>query len=74
MDWRNVLYAVVLSFAWRAFAQLQRDVCVIGGGSSGTYAAIRLQQMGMDVALIEEKDRLGGMLCTGLATQRHEAD
>ena len=39
---------------------LQRDVCVIGGGASGTYAAVRLQQMGKSVALIEKQSRLGG--------------
>jgi hypothetical protein len=41
-----------------------RDVCVIGGGSSGTYTAIRLQQMGMTVALIEKSDLLGGQVNT----------
>ena len=41
---------------------LERDVCVIGGGASGTYAAIRLQQMGLKVALVERKHRLGGTL------------
>lgn len=39
---------------------LQRDICVIGGGASGTYAAVRLQQMGKNVALIERQSRLGG--------------
>ena len=43
---------------------LERDVCIIGGGASGTYAAVRLQQMGMSVALIEQKPRLGGMTLT----------
>jgi hypothetical protein len=37
-----------------------RDVCVIGGGSSGTYAAIRLQEMGHSVVVVEQKDVLGG--------------
>ena len=37
-----------------------RDYCVIGGGASGTYAAIRLQQMNKSVALVELKDTLGG--------------
>ena len=37
-----------------------RDVCIIGGGSSGTYSAIRLQQLGKSVALIEKEPRLGG--------------
>ncbi|EFQ34922.1 flavin-containing superfamily Amine oxidase [Colletotrichum graminicola] len=39
---------------------LKRDVAVIGGGSSGTYAAVRLQQLGKSVALIEKAGRLGG--------------
>ena len=41
---------------------LERDVCIIGGGSSGTYSAVRLQQMGLSVAVIEQKPRLGGMI------------
>jgi ribulose 1,5-bisphosphate synthetase/thiazole synthase len=40
---------------------LERDVCIVGGGASGTYAAVRLQQLGLSVALIEQKPRLGGM-------------
>jgi hypothetical protein len=36
------------------------DVVVVGGGSSGTHAAIRLQQSGKSVALIEKECRLGG--------------
>lgn len=45
---------------------LERDVCVIGGGASGTYAAVQLQQMGKSVALIEKQSRLGGqsLKCT----------
>lgn len=39
---------------------IEKDVCIIGGGASGTYAAIRLQQMGVDVALIEKEGKLGG--------------
>ncbi|KAK2040597.1 flavin-containing superfamily amine oxidase [Colletotrichum somersetense] len=39
---------------------LKRDVCIIGGGSSGSYAAVRLQQLGKSVALIEKAGRLGG--------------
>jgi cation diffusion facilitator CzcD-associated flavoprotein CzcO len=42
---------------------LERDVCIIGGGASGTYAAVRLQQMGLSVAVIEQKPRLGGIVC-----------
>jgi NADPH-dependent glutamate synthase beta subunit-like oxidoreductase len=46
---------------------LERDVCIIGGGSSGTYAAVRLQQLGKSVALIEQKPRLGGLSLLGLS-------
>ncbi|KAI3393142.1 hypothetical protein diail_4666 [Diaporthe ilicicola] len=41
-----------------------RDIAIIGGGASGTYAAIRLQQMGYTVALIEKQPRLGGHVNT----------
>jgi len=43
---------------------IERDVCVIGGGASGTYAAVRLRQNGKSVALIEKEDRLGGHVNT----------
>ncbi|CZT05008.1 hypothetical protein WAI453_007532 [Rhynchosporium graminicola] len=41
-------------------AAIEYDVVVVGGGSSGTYAAVRLQQLGKSVALIEKECRLGG--------------
>lgn len=37
-----------------------RDVAVIGGGSSGTYAAINLLKMGTTVVVVEKEDVLGG--------------
>lgn len=37
-----------------------RDVCVIGGGSGGTYAALGLKDRGKSVIVIEKEDRLGG--------------
>lgn len=39
---------------------ITRDVCVLGGGASGTYAAIRLRELGQSVALVEKQDHLGG--------------
>jgi len=40
---------------------IHRDVCILGGGSSGTYAAIRLSQdLGKSVVVIEKAGRLGG--------------
>jgi hypothetical protein len=39
---------------------IRRDVAVIGGGSAGTYAAVRLGDFGKSVVVVESKDRLGG--------------
>jgi Flavin containing amine oxidoreductase len=37
-----------------------RDVCILGGGSAGTYTAVRLGDFGKSVVVLEKKDRLGG--------------
>lgn len=39
---------------------IYRDVAIIGGGSSGTYAAIRLRDQGKSVVVVEKEPRLGG--------------
>ena len=39
---------------------LRRDVVVLGGGAAGTYAAVRLGDLGSSVVVVEPKDRLGG--------------
>ncbi|CAM6108719.1 unnamed protein product [Calypogeia fissa] len=39
---------------------ITRDVCIIGGGSSGTYAAVQLHDTGKSVVVVEHNDRLGG--------------
>ncbi|KAL2862575.1 amine oxidase, flavin-containing superfamily [Aspergillus lucknowensis] len=39
---------------------ITRDVCVIGGGAAGTYAAIRLRELGRSVVLVEREEQLGG--------------
>ncbi|CAK9881660.1 unnamed protein product [Sphagnum jensenii] len=39
---------------------INRDVCIVGGGSTGTYAAIRLRDLGKSVVVVEHKDRMGG--------------
>jgi hypothetical protein len=39
---------------------ITRDVLIIGGGSSGTYSAIRLQQQGKSVVVVEKEAVLGG--------------
>jgi hypothetical protein len=39
---------------------ITRDVCIIGGGSTGTYSAIRLRDMGKSVVVVEREAILGG--------------
>jgi NADPH-dependent 2,4-dienoyl-CoA reductase/sulfur reductase-like enzyme len=39
---------------------ISRDISIVGGGAAGTYAAVRLQDLGKTVLLIEKIDRLGG--------------
>ncbi|KAJ5225377.1 FAD/NAD(P)-binding domain-containing protein [Penicillium chermesinum] len=41
-----------------------RDVAIIGGGASGTFAAVRLRDKGQSVILIEKEDILGGHVNT----------
>ncbi|KAL8781984.1 MAG: hypothetical protein Q9213_005749 [Squamulea squamosa] len=36
------------------------DVCVIGGGAAGTYAAIKSKDLNKTVAVVEQQGRLGG--------------
>ena len=39
---------------------ITRDVAIIGGGSSGTYGAIKLRDMGKSVVVVEKTGTLGG--------------
>ncbi|PIG79916.1 FAD dependent oxidoreductase [Aspergillus arachidicola] len=68
--WR-LLYAVLLTIALVNAQQpseedfspedtITRDVCILGGGATGTYAAIRLKDMNQSIVVIERNDRLGG--------------
>jgi len=43
---------------------ISRDIVVIGGGSSGTYAAVHLKRAGYSVAVVEKESRLGGHVDT----------
>ncbi|KEJ91988.1 FAD-dependent oxidoreductase [Synergistes jonesii] len=69
------LLITAVLFLFTAFSQsgafassdaLYYDVAVIGAGTGGTAAAIQAARMGMDVALIEESDWVGGQM-TGAA-------
>mgnify|MGYP005811103533 CR=1 FL=1 len=46
----------------RSFSQQMAEVLVIGGGASGTAAAIQAARMGVKVVVLEETTWLGGML------------
>lgn len=41
-------------------ATIVRDVCIVGGGSAGTYTAINLREQGQSVVVIEKQGQLGG--------------
>lgn len=43
---------------------MNTDVVIIGGGASGAYGAVRVQDMGKKFLLIEKEDRLGGHTST----------
>ena len=64
--WRHVLtlilscVAIVAGTNTDAHDVITRDICIIGGGAAGTYAAIRLGDMNQTVIVIEHKERLGG--------------
>ena len=40
-----------------------QDVLVVGGGSIGSYVAFRLAGMGYGVAVLEQKEKMGGRVC-----------
>src|SRR4029079_18177323 len=45
---------------WKAGAQSERDVVVVGAGFSGLYMLHRLRQLGFAVELLEAADGVGG--------------
>ncbi len=47
------------------------DVCVIGGGCTGAFAAVRAAQLGATVALVEGNGFFGGVATAGLVNIWH---
>ncbi|MCA5004379.1 FAD-dependent oxidoreductase [Sphingobacterium bovistauri] len=45
-----------------AKAQMKTDVVIVGGGASGTTAAIQISRLGVKCIVVEETEWLGGML------------
>ncbi len=45
---------------------ITRDVSIIGGGSSGTYSAIRLHDLGKNIAVVEQTGRLGKLISASI--------
>ncbi|KAJ6561813.1 hypothetical protein B0H19DRAFT_1142690 [Mycena capillaripes] len=65
MIWKSLSSLGFLGHAYASTAAsplptVTTDVVIIGGGSAGTYTAIRLQQLGKSVFVIEKEDVLGG--------------
>ena len=52
--------AIFNTSAWPPSSIITRDICIIGGGSTGTYSAIRLSDSNNTVVVIEADPRLGG--------------
>ena len=57
-----VLYSLLILAFNAAYAQLKSEVIIIGGGASGTMAAIQASRLGVKSVVIEETTWLGGML------------
>ena len=47
------------------------DVCVIGGGGTGVFAAVRAARLGATVALVENNGFFGGIATAGLVNIWH---
>ncbi|KAL6231379.1 hypothetical protein BDW75DRAFT_247927 [Aspergillus navahoensis] len=54
------LLSTTAAAAFKAQDTIDRDVVILGGGATGTYAAVQLREQGHTVALVEQKSRLGG--------------
>lgn len=57
-----LLISAIISVIPGAFSQIKTDVLIVGGGASGTMAAIQSSRLGVKSVVIEETPWLGGML------------
>ena len=44
--------------------QADTDVLILGAGAAGLSAAVELARAGMDVAIVEARERIGGRMYT----------
>lgn len=59
------IYLVIFLFSIQCYqskAQLKTDIIIVGGGASGTMAAIQAARLGVKSIIVEETVWLGGML------------
>ena len=49
----------------------EADICVIGGGCTGVFAAIRAARLGASVVILEKQNRFGGCATSGLVCMWH---
>ncbi|KAK4207089.1 hypothetical protein QBC37DRAFT_102491 [Rhypophila decipiens] len=60
----STVTALIDPSTFKSSAIRTSDVVIIGGGSSGTYAAVALKRAGKSITLIEKASRLGGHVDT----------
>lgn len=69
LSWTTILAAATLLAARSAADRIDegkyspidiivKDVVILGGGASGSYAAVRLKDQGKSVIVVEQKDHL----------------
>ncbi|KAI0881954.1 FAD/NAD(P)-binding domain-containing protein [Annulohypoxylon maeteangense] len=68
VSWASHGLSASVDSSFSAADTIQRDVVVVGGGSSGTHAAIRLRDAGKTVVVVEKQAQLGGHVKTFTAS------
>src|ERR1700744_3405331 len=64
--WMFVAFQLLSGKNLRADQEISADICVYGGTSGGVIAAVKAARLGKHVALICDKNHLGGMTSSGL--------